>query len=71
MNIYEKRAAFKKKVMESEDMLTLVGAFDGITARLVQHVGFDGAYMGGQAAASSMRSRYRPCDRYRAGQARA
>ncbi len=35
-------------------MLTLVGAFDGITARLVQHVGFDGAYMGGQAAASSM-----------------
>ena len=54
MNIYEKRAAFKKKVMESEDMLTLVGAFDGITARLVQHVGFDGAYMGGQAAASSM-----------------
>ncbi len=54
MNIYEKRAAFKKKVFESEKMITLVGAFDGITARLVQHVGFDGAYMGGQATASSL-----------------
>ena len=54
MNIYEKRAAFKKKVFESKDMITLVGAFDGITARLVQHVGFDGAYMGGQAVASSL-----------------
>lgn len=54
MNIYEKRAAFKKKVLEGDEMVTLVGAFDGITARLVQHVGFDGAYMGGQAAASSM-----------------
>ena len=54
MNIYEKRAAFKKRVLENEEMLTLVGAFDGITARLVQHVGFDGAYMGGQATASTM-----------------
>ena len=54
MTISEKRAAFKKKAVEGSEMLTLVGAFDGITARLVQEVGFDGAYMGGQAAASSM-----------------
>ncbi len=54
MTIGEKRAAFKKKVLEGNEMLTLVGAFDGITARLVQEIGFDGAYMGGQAAAASM-----------------
>ena len=54
MTINEKRAAFKKKVLDGNEMLTLVGAFDGITARLVQEVGFDGAYMGGQAAAASM-----------------
>ena len=54
MTINEKRAAFKEKVMKGDKMITLVGAFDGITARLVEKVGFDGAYMGGQAAASSM-----------------
>ena len=34
--INEKRAAFKEKVMKGDKMITLVGAFDGITARLVE-----------------------------------
>lgn len=54
MTISEKRSAFHKKVLEDSGMTVLCGAFDGITARLVQHIGFDGCYMGGQAAAASM-----------------
>lgn len=49
----EKRAAFKEKFLHG-DMMVLCGAFDGITARLVQEVGFDGAYMGGQATAATL-----------------
>lgn len=54
MTIKEKRRMFKKKLMDEDNMCVLCGAFDGITARLVQKVGFDGCYMGGQAAAASM-----------------
>jgi len=54
MRITEKRAEFKKKMLSEESMTVLCGAFDGVTARLVQRVGFDGCYMGGQAAAASM-----------------
>lgn len=54
MSIQEKRANFKKKMLEAGTMPVLCGAFDGITARLVQKIGFDGCYMGGQAAAASM-----------------
>lgn len=54
MTIEEKRAAFKHNMLYEDGMRVLCGAFDGITARLVQKVGFDGCYMGGQAAAASM-----------------
>lgn len=54
MNIFEKRARFKNAILSGDDMTVLCGAFDGITARLVQHIGFDGCYMGGQATAASM-----------------
>lgn len=54
MDIQEKRRVFKEKLLHGSDMAVLCGAFDGITARLVQEVGFDGCYMGGQAAAASM-----------------
>ena len=53
MDISEKRARFKTTIL-SDDMTVLCGAFDGITAKLVQYIGFDGCYMGGQAAAASM-----------------
>lgn len=54
MNLYEKRKIFKDKVLYTKEMTVLCGAFDGITAKLVERVGFDGCYMGGQAAAASM-----------------
>ncbi|MGI6687962.1 MAG: isocitrate lyase/PEP mutase family protein [Christensenellales bacterium] len=54
MTISEKRAEFKKTMLSQKEMTVLCGAFDGITARLVQKIGFDGCYMGGQAAAASM-----------------
>lgn len=53
MTIQEKRAAFKKMVMEGERMPVLVGVFDGITARLAEVLGYDGCIMGGQAVAAS------------------
>lgn len=54
MTLEEKRKAFKEKLLHAEHMPVLCGAFDGITARAAQAVGFDGCYMGGQAAAASM-----------------
>lgn len=54
MNLSEKRKLFKNKVLHGNDMTVLCGAFDGITAKLVEKIGFDGCYMGGQAAAASM-----------------
>lgn len=54
MNITKKRAEFKNKIFSNSSMITLCGTFDGITAKLVQHIGFDGCYMGGQATAASM-----------------
>ncbi|WP_251445358.1 isocitrate lyase/PEP mutase family protein [Vermiculatibacterium agrestimuris] len=55
MTIEEKRAAFKKNMLDQDRMTLLCGAFDGITARVAQAAGcFDGCYMGGQATAASI-----------------
>ena len=55
MNICEKRAAFKSKLLDWSYMPVLCGAFDGITARAAKEANFfDGCYMGGQATAASV-----------------
>ena len=55
MTLQEKRAAFKKTILDPGRMSVLCGAFDGITARVAQAADFfDGCYMGGQAAAASL-----------------
>lgn len=54
MTAEEKRKAFKKLVFNGDHMPVLCGAYDGITARLAEHLGFDGCVMGGQAVAASI-----------------
>ena len=55
MTIEEKRANFKKEILDQNKLTLLCGAFDGITARVAQAAGcFDGCYMGGQATAASI-----------------
>lgn len=52
MTVAEKRKAFKDMIFNGDHMPLLCGAYDGITARLAEILGFDGCIMGGQAVAA-------------------
>jgi 2-methylisocitrate lyase-like PEP mutase family enzyme len=43
-----------RKQFSARDMLLCMGAYDALSARLVERSGFDCIYLGGFAAASSM-----------------